>query len=147
MKIPDKWWTAPAEGADGKTVIVTGLDGVDALRDSGKYRYRLDVSWDYQSDAAGMPCDADAELMGRATEALIAAFRKSKAAVLTGIYTGDGRRDWIFYCLNLKVFSSVFNRALEPLPPMPLTIDATEDPDWEEYANMRELTYIDPDAE
>lgn len=147
MKIPDKWWTAPAESESGRSVIVTGLDGVEQLRESGKYKYRLDVSWDYEADAAGMPCEADAELMGRATDALIAAFRKSRAAVLTGIYTGDGRRDWIFYCLNLKVFSYVFNEALAPLPPMPLAIDATEDPEWEEYAMMRERTYIDPDAE
>ncbi len=147
MKIPDKWWTSPAESESGKTVIVTGLDNVDALRESGKYIYRLDVNWDYEPLPSGMPTDADARIMEQATDALIAAFRKSKAAVLTGIYTGDGRRDWIFYCLNLKVFSSVFNHALENLPKMPLAIEATEDPDWEEYTTMKESTYIDPDAE
>ncbi|MEE1023255.1 MAG: DUF695 domain-containing protein [Muribaculaceae bacterium] len=147
MKIPDKWWSAPAEGDNGKTVIVTGLDGVDALRGSGKYIYRLDVSWDYDPLPSGMPSDDDARLMEQATDSLIAAFKKNKAAVMTGIYTGDGRRDWIFYCLNLRVFSGVFNKALADLPQMPLKIEATEDPEWEEYLTMRENTYIDPDAE
>lgn len=147
MKIPDKWWTAPAEGETGKVVIVTGLDEVDELRASGKYKFRLDVSWDYEPLPSGMPSDSDAHLMEQATDALIAAFRKSKSAVLTGIYTGEGRRDWIFYCLNLKVFSYVFNEALASLPPLPLKIEATDDPEWEEYETMREMTYIDPDAE
>ena len=146
MKFPDKWWTAPAESESGKTVIVTGRDSLDEVMASGKYIYRLDVSWDYDADPSGMPSDADSRLMEQATDALMKSFDKSKSAILTGIYTGDGRRDWIFYCLNLKVFSFVFNQALAPLPELPLRIDATEDPDWDEYTGMREQTYI-PDED
>ncbi|MDE6696119.1 MAG: DUF695 domain-containing protein, partial [Muribaculaceae bacterium] len=61
-------------------------------------------------------------------------------------YTGDGRRDWVFYTHGLNIFGKVFNRALEGIPEMPLKFDATEDPDWEEYKEMREATYI-PDEE
>ena len=131
MKFPDKWWTSPAESEAGKTVIITGRDGLEKVQASGKYIYRLDVSWDYEPEASGMPSDADARIMEEATDALLKVFDKNTAAVMTGIYTGDGRRDWIFYCLNLKVFSS----------------SATEDPEWEEYSEMRANTYIDPDGE
>ena len=117
------------------------------MQASGKYIYRLDVSWDYEPEASGMPSDADARIMEEATDALLKVFDKNTAAVMTGIYTGDGRRDWIFYCLNLKVFSSSFNNALADLPAMPLEISATEDPEWEEYSEMRANTYIDPDGE
>lgn len=147
MKFPDKWWTAPAESESGKTIMVTGRDGLAKVKESGKYVYRLDVSWDYAPEPSDMPSDADARLMEEATDALLKAFDKNTAAVMTGIYTGDGRRDWIFYCLNLKVFSSSFNKALAGLPVLPLRISATEDPDWEEYSEMRENTYINPDAE
>ena len=147
MKFPDKWWTSPAESEAGKTVIITGRDGLEKVQASGKYIYRLDVSWDYEPEAAGMPSDADARIMEEATDALLKVFDKNTAAVMTGIYTGDGRRDWIFYCLNLKVFSSSFNNALADLPAMPLEISATEDPEWEEYSEMRANTYIDPDGE
>ncbi len=147
MKFPDKWWTSPAESEAGKTVIITGRDGLEKVQASGKYIYRLDVSWDYEPEASGMPSDADARIMEEATDALLKVFDKNTAAVMTGIYTGDGRRDWIFYCLNLKVFSSSFNNALADLPAMPLEISATEDPDWEEYSEMRANTYIDPDGE
>lgn len=147
MKFPDKWWTSPAESEAGKTVIITGRDGLEKVQASGKYIYRLDVSWDYEPEASGMPSDADARIMEEATDALLKVFDKNTAAVMTGIYTGDGRRDWIFYCLNLKVFSSSFNNALTDLPAMPLEISATEDPEWEEYSEMRANTYIDPDGE
>lgn len=146
MKYTDKWWTYPAEADSGKTIIVTGRDLIDQFRESGKYIYRITVSWDYNALPDGMPEDEDAILMEKATDSLMQAFKKDQVAVLTGIYTGDGRRDWIFYTKNLKIFSIVFNKALEELPTIPIVIDAEEDATWEEYLNMREATYV-PDED
>lgn len=119
---------------------------IDDFRNSGKYIYRIDVTWNYVSKPDGMPEDEDAQLMDEATEALKDAFKKDKVAVMTGIYTGDGKRDWVFYTKNLKIFSIVFNKALEALPTIPIVIDAEEDADWEEYNHMREETYV-PDED
>lgn len=142
----DKWWSYPADGENGKTVIVSGRDDVDKFKDNGKYIYRIDVTWRYNALPSGMPEEGDAALMEEATDALQAAFSKDKVAVMTGIYTGDGRRDWVFYTKNLKIFSLVFNKALENVDPMPLEIDAEEDASWDEYNHMRDLTYI-PDED
>lgn len=146
MKFTDRWWSAPTEGDNGGTVIVTGRDNMDEAIACGKYIYRIDVYWNYEAEPDGMPCDSDALLMEQATDALQKAFKKNTAAIMTGIYTGDGRRDWIFYCLNLRIFSYVFNSALESLPQIPLVVEAHDDPEWEEYNNMRDMTYI-PDDE
>ncbi|MBD5204074.1 MAG: DUF695 domain-containing protein [Bacteroidales bacterium] len=142
----DRWWTYPAEADNGKTVIVSGRDGVDKFRTGGKYNYRIDVTWRYNALPSGMPEDADARLMEEATDALQSAFAKDKVAVMTGIYTGDGRRDWVFYTKNLKIFSVVFNKALAEIDSMPLEIEAEEDTGWSEYLNMRDMTYI-PDED
>lgn len=142
----EKYWSYPAESESGKTIIVTGRDGIDKFRESGKYVYRIDVSWRYNALPDGMPEDADARLMEEVTDALSEAFRKDKVAVLTGIYTGDGSRDWVFYTKNLRIFSTVFNKALEELPTVPFVIEAAEDAEWEEYTDMREQTYV-PDEE
>ncbi|MDE6228126.1 MAG: DUF695 domain-containing protein [Muribaculaceae bacterium] len=142
----ERYWSFPAESESGKTIIVTGRDDVDKFRDSGKYIYRIDVSWKYNALPDGMPEDEDAKLMEEVTDALTDALKKDKVAVLTGIYTGDGSRDWVFYTKNLKIFSIVFNKALEELPTIPLVIEAEEDSDWEEYTHMREETYV-PDEE
>lgn len=146
MKYTDKWWSYPAEGDSGKTVIVTGRDSIDDYRLSGKYIYRITVSWKYVAHPDGMPQDEDAKMMEEVTDALLEAFKKDRVAVVTGIYTGDGVRDWVLYTKNLKVFSVVFNRALEELPSLPIVIDAEEDAGWEEYLHMREETYV-PDEE
>lgn len=142
----DRWWSYPAEGEDGKTIIVTGRDCIDKWQKPGKFPVRVTVSWDYAPKPDGMPSDADADLMETATDALLSEFGKDKCAVMTGIYTGCGRRDWVFYTHSLGVFGKVFNRALEGVDPMPLTFDAADDPDWEEYRDMREATYV-PDED
>lgn len=135
------------DGDKGGTVIVTARDYLDKIKESGKYKYRITVGWDYNALPSGMPDDSDAEMMEKVTDALNAAFKNDKVAYLTGIYTGDGRRDWIFYTKNLMIFSKVFNKALEPLETVPIVIEAEEDADWEEYDNMREMTYIPEDDE
>lgn len=141
----DRWWTAPTESESGATVLVTGRDYLDEVISGGKYIYRVTVSWDYNRLANGMPEDADARLMEQATDALQTAFRKDKVAYMTGIYTGDGRRDWIFYTKNLNIFNKVFNNALKDIDAMPLAIEAEADPEWNEYKEMKEISYIPED--
>ena len=143
----ERWWSAPTEAENGRTIIVTGRDYMDEIISKGKFIYRVTVSWVYNSLPSGMPEDEDAKLMEEATDSLMQEFKKDKVAYLTGIYTGDGRRDWIFYTQNLNIFGRVFNRALASLPQMPLLIEAESDPDWAEYREMREISYIAPDDE
>lgn len=137
------FWTYPAETESGKTLIVTGRDDIDSFRLSGKYPYRINIAWDYEAAPDGMPAsEEEASLMEKANDALLAETQRDPAAIVTGIYTGDGRRDWVIYTRSLHIFRNILNRALADLPDLPLQIDATEDPDWEEYTDMRSQTYI-----
>ncbi len=145
MTLKDEWWTAPTVADNGLTVMVTGRDGVQEAIDSGRYTDRIEITWRYAADASGMPLDDDARLMGEVDDALRDALRKEKACILTGIYTGDGRRDWIVYTKNPRIFNSVLNRALADFPLLPLELYAEKDPDWAEYLEMRSLTYIAPE--
>lgn len=140
----DTWWTAPAESDNGALILVTGRDKIDAAMASGKYTYRVEVKWRYAD--SGMPDDATAKLMEEATDALQSTFSKDKVAIMTGIYTGDGERDWVMYVKKLSTFQGVFNKALSELPSLPIIIEAYSDPQWEEYREMRENTYI-PDKD
>lgn len=141
----ERWWTAPTESESGATILVTGRDYMDEIIEKGKYIYRITVSWDYNRLPNGMPEDGDARQMEKATDALQEAFKKDKVAYMTGIYTGDGRRDWVFYTKNLNIFNKIFNMALSDLDQMPLVIEAEEDRDWEEYKEMRDICYIPED--
>lgn len=138
----ERWWTTPTEAENGNTVIVTGRDYLEEIQKKGKFKYRVTVTWEYESLPNGMPTEEDSQMLETVTEALQSEFKKDKVAYLTGIYTGDGERDWVFYAQNLNIFSKVFNRAMENVPELPLKFEAEEDSDWEEYQEMREISYV-----
>ena len=136
LAISNEWWTAPAEAENGKLVLVTGRKGLENVRDTGKYVFRSEVIWPYEADDEGMPTRDTSALMEEVQDALEAVFSKDPVAVNTGIYTGDGERNWIFYCRSLHIFQRKLNEALTPFATLPLEFRAFEDPDWEEYQEM-----------
>ena len=140
------WWTAPAEGEDGKTILVSGRDRLESYMESGKYNDRVQLTWRYDGKPDGLPDESTVALMEQADDALRQALKKEKGCILTGIYTGAGQRDWIFYVKRTGIFQSMLNRAWAELPLLPVTIYAEKDPGWDEYREMREATYI-PDEE
>lgn len=143
-KVED-WWTSPTESETGRLIMVTGRRDVDKFRNNTRYSIRVEVTWHYTSDSSGMPTITDAELMEKVHDALLDTFKRDPVAVITGIYTGDGRRDWVFYTVSTHIFQRKFNEALQEFPLLPLEIYAENDPEWAEYAEMRELSEITPD--
>lgn len=140
LTISSDWWSAPAEAEDGRTIIVTGRSGLGNVKETGKFTFRVEVTWPYEAaDAQGMPSVAESQLMEQAQDALEATFSADPVAVNTGIYTGAGERNWVFYCRSLHLFQKKLNEALAELPALPLTFSAEEDPNWEEYAQMMAL--------
>lgn len=137
------WWTSPAESPEtGKLIMVTGRRDVEKFRSNPRFNIRVEVTWPYEEAAGGMPDEATSELMEKATDSLLEVLQKDPVAVMTGIYTGDGQRNWVFYTLSTHIFQKKINEALASLPLLPLSISAENDPDWEEYREMRETTEI-----
>ncbi len=136
--IPDEWWSAPAQSSDGQLIIVTGRRNMDEIIAMRVYNYRIEVTWRYAPDASGMPDYATSVLMEQVTDAMQAAFTRDPVAIVTGIYTGAGERNWVFYTRSLHIFQRKLNEILAPLPVLPLEFYAADDPDWEEYREMRE---------
>ena len=137
LNIIDDWWTAPSEDNEGRTVMVTGRRGLENVIATGRYVYRIEVTWLYEPDPTGMPNHATSSTMEMVTDALHETFKRDPVAVMTGIYTGGGERNWVFYAVTLKAFQSGLNKALSNIPEqLPLEFYAEEDPDWEEYREM-----------
>ena len=74
--------------------------------------------------------------MEEAQESLQALLHKDPVAVLTGIFTGDSKRDWIFYSLSTHIFGKKLNEALASFPLLPITVYCENDPGWEQYDEM-----------
>lgn len=145
LRISDDWWTAPAQGDNGNLILVTGRRAMDNVIATGVYRYRVEVTWQYEGDEKGLPVFADSKLMEVVTDALNDSFDRDPVAVMTGIYTGDGQRNWVFYTRSLHIFQRKFNEALAPFPALPLEFEAEEDPDWQEYREMCQCEISDSD--
>lgn len=138
------WLTSPFESNEsGNLVMGSVRSDVESFKSNPRYKYRVDVHWSYSPGVHGMPCEADSELMEQVTDALNAVFMKDPVAVLTGIYTGEGVRDLVFYTLSLHIFQRKFNEALAAFPPLPLTFEAEEDAAWEEYVQMLSIAKAD----
>ena len=128
--------TAPPAAHPARRPPAPAPPPIARFRSNPKFSTRVEVTWPYEGDKSGMPLPDTSELMQQATELLQKCFDKDPVAVMTGIYTGDGERNWIFYTLSLPIFGRKLNEALAPLPLLPIRIAAENDPGWEEYDEM-----------
>ena len=142
LKIGNEWWTSPTESETGALIMVTGRQGVEPVIATEKYNDRIEITWKYTPDKNGMPDFKTSSLMEQVTDALDNAFAKDSAAVMTGIYTGDGERNWVFYTLNPKKFQYMLNDALKDFELLPITLYAEKDPEWNEYREMKDLSEV-----
>lgn len=145
MNIPDEWWSAPAESENGELIIVTGRRAMDNVIACGKYKYRVEATWRYGE--GGMPDYTTSQVMEQMTDSLKEVLKKDPVAILTGIYTGAGERNWVFYTMSLPIFGKKFNEAMQELPKIDLTFHAEEDAEWNEYAEMRQTEIAVDDEE
>lgn len=140
MKLTDEWFTAIAESETGnRTIFISGRCHIDEFRESGKFPFRAEITWNYHPDLNGMPDESSAQLMEETLTALKKAMEKDKLAILTGIYTGDSERNMIFYTRNITAFGNRLNEALATFEQLPITIYTENDSEWNEYAEMQEL--------
>ncbi len=139
------WWTSPTESEDGNLIMVTGRRDVSEFRDNPRFNIRIEVTYKYDGDKNGMPDLETSEQLEKVTDAIKAELDKDPVAVMTGIYTGDGERNWIFYTPSTRIFEKKINNALSAMPVLPLSIYAENDPEWNEYSEMKELTEIIPE--
>lgn len=133
-----EWWTSPQESESGRLILVTGRKDVDKFRNNPRFSIRVDISWKYQGKPDGMPEYETSVLMEKVTDALTAEFERDPVAVMTGIFTGDDERNWVFYTLSTNIFGRKLNEALAELPLLPLEIACENDSDWEAYDEMAE---------
>lgn len=142
LKPTSNWWTSPTEGDDGSLIIVTGRADMEQFMSCGAYNDRIEVTWTYNPDRQGLPDLETSKLMEEITDALNKEFDKDPVAIMTGIYTGGGKRNFIFYSRSNIIFERKFNKILSKYELLSISIYAEKDPDWAEYKEMKESTEI-----
>ena len=110
MRLSDVWFTALSENESGQMITVYGRDELNEFTESGKFKERVEITWKYEGDGRGLPCDDLGEKMEAVEEALRKAMeKKDKLAILTGVYTGGGEKVWVFYTRTVRVFGERLN--------------------------------------
>jgi hypothetical protein len=89
-----EYWTCPTISDEGYDILVTGRADIEKFRTNPRFSIRVTITWKYGGH--DMPGIEDSKLMEQATDAMADTFDKDPVAVLTGIYTGDGSRQWVF---------------------------------------------------
>lgn len=138
MTESEVWWTAPAQSENGRLIMVTGRKDVGSFRSNPRFNIRVEVTWKYSGDNSGMPDKFDSEMMEKVQDAICGVLKKDPVAVLTGVFTGDNQRDWVFYTLSTNIFGKKLNDALADFPLLPLDIYCENDPGWLAYDEMSE---------
>lgn len=138
MSESGEWWTAPTLSESGKLIMVTGRRDIKNFIENPRFSIRIEITWKYEGDNDGMPDFQTSKLMEEVQEAICATFSKDPVAVLTGIYTGDNERNWIFYTLSTHIFGRKINEALSDFPLLPISIYSENDCEWLEYKEMSE---------
>lgn len=140
MVLTDNWFTALSENEDGTYTFISGRTNIEEFVKSRKLRERLEIVWTYKADEKGLPADdAEAQMMEEVGDKLRAAMEKDKLAIVTGIYTGQGKRETNFICRNIAAFGERLNQTLSTYPQLPIVVNAYDDPDNEEYQGLLEL--------
>lgn len=138
MNESENWWTAPTQSESGRLIMVTGRKDIKKFKDNPRFSIRVEITWKYKGADDGMPDFQTSKLMEEVQDAICDAFDKDPVAVLTGIYTGDDERNWVFYTLSTHIFGRKINEALADFPLLPISIYTENDPDWLEYMEMSE---------
>ena len=138
LKLTNEWWTAPAQSEEGQLIMVTGRRDMDIAIETGVYVYRMEMTWAYDPLPNGLPDEATARVMGSVTDVLLEEFNRDPVAIMTGIFTGAGERNWIYYTRSLHIFQRKLNELLAPFDALPLTFYAEEDSEWLAYREMCE---------
>ena len=141
IEINDTW--AGVEGSqDGVPLAIRVRSHLQALIGHPDLPNRLVVGWAYAPDGAprrsGMPTREQSAALTALEDALVAGLEAGPepAAVLIGSWTGEGRREWVWYGREAGRLEAALNRALASLPPYPLDLDLEADPEWAHYSTL-----------
>jgi hypothetical protein len=93
--------------------------------------WALRILWAYaEVDSGAWPTPDDSEKMSAFEEKLSQALEGSMLAFLAAVLTFDGARTWLFYTRDVDECSRRLN-ATFGTEPLPIELDAFEDPQWE----------------
>ena len=131
-------WFAFENATAHQTLVTRGRLLLENFMRSGEYPVRIEIDWTYTSDESGMPPKDESDQIDLIIGYLSEAMEEDRLAVLSAIHTGAGHSVSVYYTRDLEAFSRRLDRVLGVFPPLPLTIGAADDKEWNAYRQLKE---------
>jgi hypothetical protein len=132
-------WAAGEFFTDDLPVLIRYRPHLQNFIETGLYRYRMDIIWEYApKDETLLPDGIALDLMEQVEDALVAIMEEDNQTLLAFAITGDNERWWAWYTTDVDIAGERLNIALAKFDPLPITIVSNDDPDWEEYTGVLE---------
>lgn len=123
-----------AEGEeDGKPLIFRSLHHIPSGIIESDYPNLVTISWYYEPEnESGMP-DTETNNIQIELEEALEALDSPGVSLLMLVVTGNGRKEWHWYVLDVDAWINKLNELLADYPPFPIQIENHYQPDWALY--------------
>lgn len=126
------YFTAQGEQG-GQPVIYRSMQDVPEGARESDYPTLLNIYWGYDnSQNNGMP-DSETNDKQIAFEDAISSLDSTGISHLMLVITGNGRKEWVWYVKDPKIWMSKFNQLLSSHQMYPIEIEIQKDPQWSTY--------------
>ncbi len=101
-----------------------------------EYPFQVTIHWGYEDPSNnGLPPASELERMNELEDKLeVVESRENGFMVLS--FTGDQRKEWIWYARDKARFMQMLNQALAGSKPFPIKINLADDPEWSAYFDL-----------
>ncbi len=139
LHLNNSWATGQFSTEDDLPVLVRFRPHLQNFMESGAYQYRMDIIWAYEPrNETLLPDGAALDLMEQVEHALVALLEEDNQTLLAFAITGESERWWAWYTTDIDIAGERLNKALAKFEELPITINANDDVDWDEYVGVLE---------
>jgi hypothetical protein len=139
MQLSNSWVSAEFSTEEDLPVLVRFRPHLQNFMETGQYLYRMDIIWEYAPrNETQLPDGATLDLMEQVEAALVNLMEEDNQTLLAFAITGESERWWAWYTTDVDIAGERLNRALATFDPLPITINANDDVEWDEYNGVLE---------
>ena len=122
---------------DGSRVVVRYRKDLPDETFRSRYPVMADVIWDYEGDPiTGMPVSPEKERLYAFEDELIGVLGDSDVSQEAVTFTGNGAKVWRFFTCGSAEFGEKLESLLRDLPVSPISLDFSDDLDWDNLESV-----------
>ena len=134
ITVEDRWKNAESKNHD-TPFLLRFRPHLQKFITTKNYNQRLGIVWHYNSNGRSfMPTEYVLKQMQNFEDALIDILEQDAQSVLAIVYTGQNKREWQWYSIDVDEAYKRLNLVLPDFEKLSIEVSAEIDPEWQEYS-------------